>query len=116
MTEPKDMAEAQEQAEETGETAAEAPPGIAERVRFWEEQERINQVLIPKVLRQHELLVEHVKEHENLHELFQSELSPALEKQSRYLRTSRWLMIATLVCALISVSSLIAVATSSASL
>ena len=28
---------------------------ISERVRFWEEQDRINQELIPRVIRQHEL-------------------------------------------------------------
>ena len=39
---------------------------ISERVRFWEEQDRINQELIPRVIRQHELLTEHIGEHENL--------------------------------------------------
>ena len=39
---------------------------ISERVRFWEEQDRINQELIPRVVRQHELLTEHIGEHENL--------------------------------------------------
>ena len=45
------------------------PQGIAGRVQFWEEQDKINQVLIPRVLRQHELLVDHVREHDNLPEL-----------------------------------------------
>ena len=39
---------------------------ISERVRFWEEQDAINQELIPRVVRQHELLTEHIGEHENL--------------------------------------------------
>ena len=39
---------------------------ISERVRFWEEQDRINQELIPRVIRQHELLTEHIGEHEIL--------------------------------------------------
>ena len=39
---------------------------ISERVRFWEEQDTINQELIPRVIRQHELLTEHIGEHENL--------------------------------------------------
>jgi hypothetical protein len=34
---------------------ADQPP-IAERVRFWEEQDRINKVLIPRVLKLHERL------------------------------------------------------------
>ena len=40
--------------------------GIAERVRFWEEQDRINQELIPRVVQQAELLSKHVTDHENL--------------------------------------------------
>ena len=39
-------------------------PGIAEKVRFWEEQDRINQELIPRVLKQHELLTAHIASHE----------------------------------------------------
>ena len=39
---------------------------ISERVRFWEEQDKINQELIPRVIRQHELLTEHIAEHETL--------------------------------------------------
>ena len=42
-----------------------APP-IAERIRFWEEQDRINQELIPRVIRQHELLTKHISDHEVL--------------------------------------------------
>ena len=44
----------------------EKPPHIAERVRFWEEQDRINQQLIPRVIRQHELLTRHISDHEML--------------------------------------------------
>ena len=42
------------------------PIPISERVRFWEEQDRINQELIPRVIRQHELLTQHIGEHEHL--------------------------------------------------
>ena len=41
-------------------------PNIAERVKFWEEQDKINQELIPRVIRQHELLTSHIADHENL--------------------------------------------------
>lgn len=95
---------------ESGETAK--PLGIAEKVRFWEEQDRINEVLIPKVIRQHELLTKHIEEHESLHELFRRELSVAQEKQARYLRACRWLMVVALVCALVSVVSVIGSVTS----
>ena len=42
------------------------PESIGERVRFWEEQDRINQELIPRVIRQSELLTGHIADHENL--------------------------------------------------
>lgn len=33
-------------------------PKIAERIKFWEEQDRINKALIPRVLKNHDLIVE----------------------------------------------------------
>lgn len=39
-------------------------PKIAEKVRFWEEQDRINQELIPRVIKQHELFTAHIEGHE----------------------------------------------------
>ncbi len=48
------------------EPESESSVGIAERVRFWEEQDRINEVLIPRVVRQNELLSEHLSDHEQL--------------------------------------------------
>ncbi len=53
-------------------------PSIAERVRFWEEQDRINQELIPRVIRQNELLTKHIAEHDNLPELAGKAISQAL--------------------------------------
>ncbi len=38
-------------------------PKIADKVKFWEEQDRINRELIPRVLKQHELLTAHVERH-----------------------------------------------------
>ena len=38
-------------------------PKIADKVRFWEEQDRINKELIPRVLKQHELFTAHVEYH-----------------------------------------------------
>ena len=46
-----------------------ASDSIAEKVRFWEEQDKINQKLIPRVIRQHEWLTNHVAEHDNLPEV-----------------------------------------------
>ena len=45
---------------------SEQQPHIAERVAFWEEQDRINQELIPRVIQQSEVLTGHIKNHENL--------------------------------------------------
>ena len=40
-------------------------PPIAEKVKFWEEQDRINQELIPRVIKLHEVLTTHVEGHES---------------------------------------------------
>ena len=53
-------------------------PNIAERVKFWEEQDKINQELIPRVIRQHELLTGHIADHENLPLVAGNAISEAL--------------------------------------
>ena len=58
------------------------PPPISERVRFWEEQDRINQALIPRVIRQNELLAKHIAEHDDLPELIGRVISDALSEQA----------------------------------
>ncbi len=58
---------------ENGET-----PSIAERVRFWEEQDKINQEIIPRVIRQNELLTKHIAEHDSLPELAGNAINQAL--------------------------------------
>ena len=40
-------------------------PSIADKVRFWEEQDRINKELIPRVLKMHDLLTAHIETHED---------------------------------------------------
>ena len=61
---------------------------IADRVRFWEEQDKINQELIPRVIRQHELLTAHIADHENLPLIAGNAISEALagarEEQQRH--------------------------------
>ena len=62
---------------------------IADRVRFWEEQDKINQELIPRVIRQHELLTAHIADHENLPLVAGNAISEALaeareEQKSHY--------------------------------
>ena len=40
-------------------------PHISEKVKFWEEQDRINTALIPRVLKQHELFTSHIEGHQD---------------------------------------------------
>ena len=40
-------------------------PTIADKVRFWEEQDRINKELIPRVLKIHELVTDHISGHQD---------------------------------------------------
>ena len=54
------------------------PDSIAEKVRFWEEQDKINQELIPRVIRQNELLTKHIGEHDNLPEVAGNAINQAL--------------------------------------
>ena len=54
------------------------PDSIAEKVRFWEEQDKINQELIPRVIRQNELLTKHIAEHDNLPEVAGNAINQAL--------------------------------------
>ena len=68
---------------------AEAQKSIGERVQFWEEQDKINQALIPRVIRQKERLDEHIENHEDLLEAatkaFQETLAKArTEQQSQH--------------------------------
>ena len=60
---------------------------ISERVKFWEEQDKINKELIPRVIRQHELLTRHIGEHESLPEVVASAVHDAVtavrEEQKR---------------------------------
>ena len=51
---------------------------IAEKVRFWEGQDKINQELIPRVIRQNELLTKHIAEHDSLPEVAGNAISQAI--------------------------------------
>ena len=62
--------------------------GISERVRFWEEQDRINQALIPRVIRQSELLTKHIAEHDDLPQLVGRVVADALAEQARQYDTA----------------------------
>ena len=51
-----------------------------DRVRFWEEQDRTNQELIPRVIRQHKLLTQHISDHEMLPIVAAAATSQAIEQ------------------------------------
>ena len=53
---------------------------IQDKVRFWEEQDKINQELIPRVIRQNELLARHIAEHDALPELAAKAVSQAVRE------------------------------------
>ena len=50
----------------TAESETQDTPKIGEKVRFWEEQDRINKELIPRVVKQHQLFTAHVQGHEDI--------------------------------------------------
>ena len=56
---------------------------IGERVRFWQEQDRINQELIPRVIEQARLLSQHIVEHDDLPRIVSNAVQSALEQQSQ---------------------------------
>ena len=81
-------------------------PKIAERVKFWQEQDRINRELIPRVIKSHEVLTRHVESHEDGDSLARTQIE-ALEAQVAELETrwanrvSRWLPYAALALAVV---------------
>ena len=64
------------------------PTSIAERVKFWQEQDRINQILIPRVIRQNDLLTQHIAEHDDLPQLLGRVISEALAEQATHYETA----------------------------
>jgi len=68
---------------------ADAQVSIATRVKFWEKQHEINQVLIDRLIRQHRLLSEHIRNHDSLPEVADRAVRQALadarvEQQEQY--------------------------------
>ena len=49
--------------------SAQETPRIAERVKFWEEQDRINKAIIPRILKNHDLIAELTKQVTSFSEL-----------------------------------------------
>ena len=65
----------------------ETPP-IADKFRFWEEQDRINKELIPRVIKQYELFTQHVETHESASSHIAA-LEARLAERDRMLRSIR---------------------------
>lgn len=86
---PQSAPESDEARETKNEELSQAQRSIGERVRFWEEQEKINQVLIDRLIRQNKLLSDHIKNHESLPEVADKAVRKALadarvEQQKQY--------------------------------
>ena len=81
-------------------------PKIGERVKFWQEQDRINRELIPRVIKSHELLTKHVESHEDGDLLARAQIE-TLEVRVAELEVraanqlSRWLPYAALALAVV---------------
>ena len=81
-------------------------PKIAERVKFWQEQDRINRELIPRVIKNHELLTKHIESHEDGDSLARAQIT-ALEARIAELEQpsdddlTRWLPYTALAIAVV---------------
>lgn len=75
-------------------------PNIGEKVRFWEEQDRINKELIPRVLKLHELFTQHLEGH-------QDATSVIAAMEARFLKRQRLVLAISGVALVVGVASLI---------
>ena len=83
-------------------------PKIAERVRFWQEQDRINRELIPRVIKSHELLTKHVESHEDGDSLARAQIAAIETRMAELERPKddnpvRWLPYAAIGIAVVAV-------------
>ena len=83
-------------------------PKIAERVKFWQEQDRINRELIPRVIKNHELLSKHVESHKEGDSLARAQIE-ALETRVAELERSagdfsRWIPYSGLALAVVALT------------
>ena len=63
-------------------------PDIGEKVRFWEEQDRINKELIPRVIKLHELFTQHVEGHQDATSIIAAMEARFLKRQKMILALS----------------------------
>ncbi len=82
---PEPTPEKDEASEAQEEQFTEAQRSIAERVQFWEEQDKINQEVIPRMIRQHEILAQHLHNHPDVPQI-SAVVDRALAGASRELR------------------------------
>ena len=75
---PEPVPENEDNSQAAKERLAEEQTSIGERVRFWEEQDTINQLLVDRLLRQNKLLSDHIKNHESLPEVADKAVRKAL--------------------------------------
>jgi hypothetical protein len=63
-------------------------PKIAEKVRFWEEQDKINQAIIPRILELHEKVIELSKRFSNSSEQIAAIEGRMIERIEKKVRVS----------------------------
>ena len=80
-------------------------PHISDKVKFWEEQDRINTALIPRVLKQHELFTSHIEGHEDTN-LIISAMEARMVSTMKV--TQRRFMLVSATCMCISIIALAA--------
>lgn len=92
--------EAQQTDGETAPDSVNDVPNIGDKIRFWEEQDRINKELIPRVIKQHELLTKHIEGH-------QDATSVIAAMEARFLKRQRMILALAGAAFVVGVASLV---------
>ncbi|MCY3959724.1 MAG: hypothetical protein OXG65_15745 [Chloroflexi bacterium] len=70
--------------QEESEQIADDTKSIGEKVKFWEEQDKINQVLIPRVIRQNEILTQHLEHHPDISDINKASIRALAQATRKY--------------------------------
>jgi len=79
-------------------------PKIGEKVRFWEEQDKINQAIIPRILELHEKVIELSKQFSKSSEQLAAIESRMIERIERKIRVSYAALFLALIACILSIA------------